>query len=308
MSDKTYKNILDDGYTTYHEDGSKSVSYKNILDDGVTTYHEDGSKSVTYKNILNDGTTTYHYPNPTAAGYQTNAGIYAPDTGVYAPGFAGGTATPHPGKAGAVEIILTLVCAGLAGAALWWYTDTIPVMMAAGLGLVIIMGIVQRNIHNDFDKQSVWYLWTLILGTLMGFYMVQHKAAGPDNILAAIAFWAMPVVYGLLMLFISYYATGDENDGFLAGFAMVLILVSWFMTIYRNYGNSGYERLFWIVQDVLLLIVLVTALVNLIRALIGCRLSLIAAALTGFFVYQLGEELTGFYGFKMIWEWITGLF
>ena len=57
---KTYKNLFDDGYTTYHEDGSKSKTYKNLFDDGTTTYHEDGSKSKTYKNLFDDGTTTYH--------------------------------------------------------------------------------------------------------------------------------------------------------------------------------------------------------------------------------------------------------
>lgn len=66
MADKTRKNIFDDGYTTYHEDGTKSVSYKNFLDDGVTTYHEDGSKTVTYKNVLDDGYTSYHTPAPRA--------------------------------------------------------------------------------------------------------------------------------------------------------------------------------------------------------------------------------------------------
>ncbi len=66
MADKTYKNILDDGYTTYHDDGTKSRTYKNVLDDGVTTYHEDGSKTVTYKNVLDDGYTSYHTPAPGA--------------------------------------------------------------------------------------------------------------------------------------------------------------------------------------------------------------------------------------------------
>ena len=60
MADKTYKNLFDDGYTTYHDDGTKSTTYKNLFDDGVTTYHSDGSKSTTYNNILDNGTTTYH--------------------------------------------------------------------------------------------------------------------------------------------------------------------------------------------------------------------------------------------------------
>lgn len=46
MSDKSYKHFYDDGYTTYHENGSKSKTYPHLLDDGFTTYHDDGSKSV----------------------------------------------------------------------------------------------------------------------------------------------------------------------------------------------------------------------------------------------------------------------
>lgn len=74
MSDKTYKNLLDDGYTTYHEDGSKSKTYKNLLDDGYTTYHEDGSKSQTYQNLLDDGYTTYHYGKQATNNGSTNNG------------------------------------------------------------------------------------------------------------------------------------------------------------------------------------------------------------------------------------------
>jgi hypothetical protein len=58
---KTYKNIMDDGYTTYHDNGCKSTTYKNLTDNGYTTYHEDGSTSVTYKNVLDNGSTTFHY-------------------------------------------------------------------------------------------------------------------------------------------------------------------------------------------------------------------------------------------------------
>ena len=67
---KTYKNILDDGYTTYHDDGTTSVSYKNVLNNGTTTYHSDGSTSVTYDNVLDHGTTTYHSDGSTSRTYQ----------------------------------------------------------------------------------------------------------------------------------------------------------------------------------------------------------------------------------------------
>ncbi len=58
MKSKTVKNILDNGHTTYHSDGSKSVTYDNILDNGRTTYHSGGSKSVTSRDKTNSGFTT----------------------------------------------------------------------------------------------------------------------------------------------------------------------------------------------------------------------------------------------------------
>ena len=70
MADKTYKNLFDDGSTTYHEDGTKSKSYKNLFDDGVTTYHEDGTKSKSYRNLLDDGVTTYHEDGTKSKSYR----------------------------------------------------------------------------------------------------------------------------------------------------------------------------------------------------------------------------------------------
>ncbi len=70
MSDKTYKNFFDDGYTTYHEDGSKSSTHKHLFDDGYTTYHEDGSKSTSYQHLFDDGYTTYHEDGSRSSTYK----------------------------------------------------------------------------------------------------------------------------------------------------------------------------------------------------------------------------------------------
>ena len=70
---KTYKNISDNGYTTYYKDGSRSVSYKNITDNGYTTYHDDGSRSVTYKNTFDNGYTTFHYNSPSSPDYNATS-------------------------------------------------------------------------------------------------------------------------------------------------------------------------------------------------------------------------------------------
>lgn len=65
---KTFKNVTNDGYTTYHSDGSKSTTFQNVTDSGYTTHHDDGGKSVTYQNILIPGFTTYDIPDYQAGG------------------------------------------------------------------------------------------------------------------------------------------------------------------------------------------------------------------------------------------------
>ena len=69
MADKTYKNLFDDGYTTYHDDGTTSKTYKHLFDDGYTTYHNDGSKSDTYQHLFDDGYKTYHSDGSTSDTY-----------------------------------------------------------------------------------------------------------------------------------------------------------------------------------------------------------------------------------------------
>lgn len=335
MSDQTYKNVFDDGYTTYHDDGSKSVSYKNVFDDGYTTYHDDGSKSQTYQNVFDDGTTTYHSdgsksttysnvfddgyttyhsdgsksttygnvfdngyttyhtPGPSSSYGQTSSGSYACG-GSY--GY-GGLSFIHRATAG--EIIILILCCLLAGAAVWWYTTEMPIVPLTCLAVVLIAGVIQRR-KNDITRQSIWYVWSLTMTTLTGFYMVQHKAAGPSEILQQIAFFLMPLAFILIMLFVSRYATDDSNDGFLAGFCAILVILSWILTIYRNYGNTGYTQLFMLVQDVLFILVLLMAFINLIRALFDCRISFFAFFMAAGCTYLLARELTDFYGFHLL--------
>jgi uncharacterized membrane protein (GlpM family) len=65
---KTFRNIFDKGYKTYHDSGTKSTTYKNTINDGYTTYHSDGRTSHTYKNFLNNGYTTYHSTSGSGSG------------------------------------------------------------------------------------------------------------------------------------------------------------------------------------------------------------------------------------------------
>lgn len=66
---KTFKNVTNNGYTTYHSDGSKSTTFKNVMDSGYTTHHSDGGKSVTYQNVTDSGFTTYDISNHQTSGF-----------------------------------------------------------------------------------------------------------------------------------------------------------------------------------------------------------------------------------------------
>lgn len=66
---KTFKNLINGGYTTHHSDGSKSTTFKNLTDSGYTTYHDNGSKSVTYQNITDSGFTTHDISNHQTGGF-----------------------------------------------------------------------------------------------------------------------------------------------------------------------------------------------------------------------------------------------
>ena len=338
MSDKTYKNFFDDGYTTYHDDGSKSVTYKNFLDDGTTTYHQDGSKSqtyknfmddgyttyhddgtksVTYRNFLDDGTTTYHqdgsksrtYKNFLDDGYTTyhEQGLFSTydqslDSG-YSSGFSysgyslGGSYLAD--CAGIKEIFGSVFYSLLAGGAVWWFSTKLPVIMLSGLALVIILGLIQRNKHRSYKRQSVWYMWSMILATLLGFYMVQHRAATPDDALLMLAFWIMPLAYTITM-FLACRISSDGSSELTAAFWLgTLIMVSWFATVYRRYSGN-YKMLYYIFEDVLLIIVLVVAIITLKSALERCRDSSFVFVIVCAFIYLMAKELTGFRGVKAI--------
>lgn len=306
---KTYKNMLDNGYTTYHDDGTKSVTYKNYLDNGTTTYHQDGSRSRTYRNSLDNGYTTYHENRNTSSysssgepissyGYQTDTS-HGTSYLYYGGGFSS-----YADYAGAKEIIVTVFWAFIACAALWWYTTELPMIMLTVLAAVIIFGMVQRNKYRDRSRQSIWYMWSMLLATLVGFYMVQHKASSPEDPLIAIIFWAMPLVYTIIMFYTCDISSGDLNNLMAAFGLTVLVVISWIATIYRNYGGD-YIKVFYCMQDVLFIIVLVVAVITLIVALVDCRISSISFIFVCAFIYLMGKELTGFKGLSIIKELIS---
>lgn len=68
MNSKSFKHLSDPGYTTYHEDGSRSSTYKNISDNGWTTYHSNGKTTHTYPNFFTGGFTSYTTDADPAAG------------------------------------------------------------------------------------------------------------------------------------------------------------------------------------------------------------------------------------------------
>ena len=118
MADKTYKNLFDDGYTTYHDDGTKSVTYKNLFDDGYTTYHESGGKSQTYRNLFDGGFTTYNSGSSGANGYQEAGLSYGSDpSGIPCTNGSYSSGTPYTNKKTIKAGDVVLVYIMIAGAA-----------------------------------------------------------------------------------------------------------------------------------------------------------------------------------------------
>ena len=317
---ETYDHLLDNGKTVVRPDKSSYDMYtcNHLLDNGKTVY-ADGNTYDVYSGtgIFGDHYTHVNqrggsYGSSTGSGYggydYTVPSVPEEYSGVssYA-GFVPGSTKIFVPRAGAVDIIITTFGLALSGAALWWYTTELPVALIIAMVTIIILGIAQRNKYHDADRQSIWYMWSMIFVTLVGYYMVQHKGTSSGGILIEIAFWGMPIAYLLLMASTCAYATGDINDGGVLFLCIILIVVSWFITIYRARGPYEYITLFMVVQDILFIIVLLIAFITLIKSIRHCRISSFVFPIICIFVYMMARELTGFYGFSMIWEKIASV-
>ena len=206
----TRKDFLGNGSTTYHSDGSTSHTYKDFLGEGYTTYHSDGGTSHTYKDFLGDGFTTYHSGtaspfsfggalgnNPIIESQKSGAtGI----GGYYGGGYYGGTySSSGVSTIGVGGFIGYSLIIGLIGYAIWFYRLGFAWYHAASFVAIALVGVIDRNISKDWDRQTVWFRWCCPLVTIFGLIFIRVTYSLPDPILQLVVWMVIPVVYVFLM-------------------------------------------------------------------------------------------------------------
>ena len=359
MSDHTTKDFFGDGYTTYHEDGTKSHTTKDFFGDGYTTYHEDGTKSHTTKDFFGNGTTTYHSDGSKSHttkdffgdgyttyhedgsrshttrdffgdGYTTyhSGGGYSGSYGGgnYGGGYSGGSSGGYssgyggyggyvgygeysslsPGILGPLGIFWTILFSCAAGFMLWWDMSVFSPVLFALWAVVLASGVVERNRHNDYKEQDAWHVWTLLLATLMGIYLLYNRAGASGDTLHVAAHFLLPVAYMILMGFLCTRATGAQVNDWIVYLFVILMLIAWFMTIYTHY--AGYGEFISVVLDVIFGVILVIALITALGCIKKHRLAILPFFAVIFAVNFVGYRITGFIGFQIIKDFIMGLF
>ena len=248
MSDKSYKHFYDDGYTTYHENGSKSKTYPHLLDDGFTTYHDDGSKSVSYKNVLNDGYSTYHYPS--SQSYKSdNEDIYANihPSGNYTP-----CGNSHILTTGLIVFayVIFFVIAVLA----FLYAGSKSILPLIIFGTVVTVDIICVK-DGDADRQAIWAHIINLTMTSVFMYIVDNISAAPKSWLLAIVFYILPL--GIIILCVCLNNTINKDEEFMFPYIFIMALTWFFRIIYKKNYNNIYSTIITVESIVLVLMFLI---------------------------------------------------
>ena len=179
MGDRTYKNSLDDGYTTYYEDGTTSKTYKNTFDNGYTTYHSNGDVSNTYKNVFDDGYTTF----------QEKA---SPDS-------------KHGGLLLAIimgSLSILLILALFFGISIVFLKDIKPTV---AFGSIVILMVIWKIIVTENNKEIVDSIFTFIRDIL---FFVTCKFAFSDFSATSFLVWFVCI---FVMISLYAYIPGNKN-------------------------------------------------------------------------------------------------
>lgn len=246
---KTYKNIFDDGYTTYHDDGSTSKTYKNILDDGYTTYHEDGSKSKTYKNILNDGYTTYHDNGSTS---NTTEDVFSDgfttyhekehDASIESSSFIQNSNSWRQSNSYEYlrfpKIDFSIIVVAIIGALIvswlfWLYTGK-GVPKAA----YVFDGALAICLIETYLKKGKPYFWSwlyYISSTALVMFMVNNKSFETSSLLLGALIWLTPFGIALIIGFMGNMLEFEDSETTMSFVSYFLMGVSWFCCIYKSH-------------------------------------------------------------------------
>ena len=318
MGDRTYKDLLGDGYTTYHDDGTTSHTQQNVLDDGWTTYHSDGSTSYSHQNVLDDGWTTHHSDGSTSYSHQnvlddgwtthhSGGGSYgygsAGTPGGYS-GYSGYSGYPSSGggvcKMGLGDCLALAVLIGGPGYVAWRYALEFSWPLAACFLLAYVHGIVERNVRCEYGRQEVWYRWCRILATLFGVFFVRMTAP----IFVGIELVEEFVVLGYLFWEWIVLAALDALPG-LGWLVDALVMIAAAVACYMGHGVD--PAFYYICYDALFAILLLRAILNLRRAARDCRSSLYVFPVVLFALCVAASKLVGVYGWTFLVDAVSRL-
>lgn len=235
---KTYKNAFSDGYTTYHSDGSKSKTYDKVLSDGKTTYHSDGSKSDTYKNAFRDGYTTYHsdgsksttYKSTFSDGYTTvtigkpsgRSGDFSGD------GYSGGKGSSADGGLGGIVIPIIIIVPSFLS----------MLLLKNGIfyfGIFIASAVLRIWLNNKYNT-TLFALWFYPFSLLSWRLLVDSFWAGAEN---ADSFVLLFAGFGTLFFLLGIAATLyiDCGENILLGTYCFVMTICMFFA--KAYGNDA---------------------------------------------------------------------
>lgn len=205
MADKSYKHFYDDGYTTYHDDGSKSVSYKNIFSDGYTTYHYPSTKNNYHQTSISQNSDTHNY--------------------------GGFTPIPKNHRLSTGSIVFAYVILLSITILSFLYSGSIVV-----LPYIIFAAVMAVNINKvkngDEKKQEIWAQIINLVMTIAFMIVVDHITAAPKNLLLAILFYLLPL--GIIILSVCLNNTINDDEEFMFGYVFFMIVTWFFRIIYKK--------------------------------------------------------------------------
>ena len=197
--------------------------------------------------------------------------------------------------------------AAMCGIAYWYYGKTIgtvPVVLLGLFGASVVADMVFVHENNEANKRELWTGWLIVLGTVLGFYILQTKGAPPADSTMQMIFRFVPAIFYVAMLFTSHRANNTPESG-LGLVGLGLLVISWYTNTYSD--ASFFNDLFCLINDAIMLVLLIHALGNLVQAFKRHKPSALMFPVICFAIYYIMKPLTGFHGYEVAKTLIMGL-
>ena len=246
MGEKTRKDAFGSGYTTQHENGTKSKSLPDVFGNGYTTYHEDGSKSKTVPNVFGGGYTTYHenggksktVPNVFGGGYTTYHKKKDSDTTQLTPSDVSwdGPSSYSTAYLSHESLDFSLILLALIGGAIvfclyWLYTGKemiLPPTVFCGILLLCLIGTGSRK------GQPYFWAWLYYVSSTGLVMLMANNRNFDTSSFPSILIWLAPFGVGFVIGFVANML-GYEDRFPLLFLPYLLMGITWFLSLYKNY-------------------------------------------------------------------------